>query len=290
MTDLGNFAALESRPDATLATVGSRLPRRTGRCADPCAGEPGAGRPTVPSKTRLFSMQLRIARRQGTRSRTASRSMRWKSNSGCSPLGGSTLSECATNRNGPLAPTSTCAVDRRRDVRTCAPDRAGRLPRCAVERVDSSDMLTRAYKAGISRGFEFFGNEQQTPRSQIRGPRGPGSDPARTRSGDAWPMLLSWLGPGPDCGSQHVADPAPPAGVADVFRRPRRLDGPRSRASSTARHASASAGLPSARARNGAAWGLHPLVHKWACKSPLGGFSQGPPPVASRGMRNEETV
>jgi hypothetical protein len=235
-------------------------------------------------------MQLRITRRQGTRSMTASRSVRCTRNNGSAPLGGSALSVHATNESPPVAPASGGAVARRRNVRTCTPDRAERLTRRAVERVDSSDMLTRAYKAGISRGFECFGHEQQTPRSQIRGPRGPGSDPARTRSGDAWPMLLSWLGPGPDCGSQHVADPAPPAGVADVFRRPRRLDGPRSRASSTARHASASAGLPSARARNGAAWGLHPLVHKWACKSPLGGFSQGPPPVASRGMRNEETV
>ena len=176
MTDVRNFAALGSRPDATIATVGRQLPSRTRQSAERCAGESGAGRPTVPSKTRLFSMQLRIARRQGTRSMTATRPARCTSNNGCSPLGGSTSSLRTTGENPPVAAASIRARDRRRNFRTCAPDRDEWPVRRAVERADSSDMLTRAYTAGISRGFEFFGNQQQTPRSQIRGPRGPESD------------------------------------------------------------------------------------------------------------------
>jgi len=128
-------------------------------------------------------------------------------------------------------------------------DRSAPQALLLVERVDSSDMLTCAYKAGISRGFEFSETciRCLDPRVEARVARLP--DTVGRRSAVSLGVARTASG----FGASGSLAPLPPVGGTRWLPKSNRLAGPRARVSRTGRHPAASAGLPSWRAWLGAA-------------------------------------
>lgn len=148
-----------------------------------------------------------------------------------------------------LAPTAGACDDRGCGAGRVRPDRKALRARPAVERAASSDMLERAYNAGISRGFEFSAIRirRLDPGSEACAEQLPYTLPytVRRRSAERNRMARTESG----FGARRAIAPHRPVGAVDRFRRSIRLTGPYARVSRTARHATASARIPRWRTR-----------------------------------------